>query len=132
MSVERIAISVEKGTLARLEGRMKSGICPNRSKAISDILRDAFLREEVLKGRRTRVGTISILYGHHVAGLQDRMTDVQHRFGANIIASMHVHLSHDECLEVVAARGAADKLKKITDSIASIRGIKACKLVVVK
>ncbi|MFH1750671.1 MAG: nickel-responsive transcriptional regulator NikR [Candidatus Micrarchaeota archaeon] len=132
MSVTRIAISLEPEVVEKLEERMKNGIYLNRSKAISDILRDSFLREEVAKGKGMRVGTISLAYNHHLPGIQDKITEVQHNFGLNVIASLHIHLSHEECLEVIAVKGNSDKLQKITDSIAAIRGVNSCKLLIVK
>lgn len=132
MNVTRIAISLEPDVIEKLESRMNAGIYHNRSKAISDILRDAFLKEETVSGNGVRVGTISIVYNHHTRGVLDRITDIQHRFGASVISTMHVHLSHDDCLEVITTKGKANIIQKIAESISSVRGVKNCKLSIVK
>lgn len=130
MSVTRIAISLDSVLLAKLDSRMAKAFYKNRSKAISSILQDWFLKEESESGNGG-VGTISIVYNHHTPGVLERVTEVQHHFGANVVASMHVHLSHDDCLEVITTRGGVQQLRKIADSISCVRGVKACKLSVI-
>ena len=132
MSVGRIAISLEPELLKKLEYSMGKRVYWNRSKAVADILRDWFSREEWVRGKGTRVGTISLVYNHHTRGVLDRITDIQHDSGANIISTMHVHLSHEECLEVIATKGSAKQIQGIADGLASVRGVKNCKLAVVK
>jgi|SRR5271157_5937460 len=132
MTVTRIAISLDPDIMEKLESRMSEGIYHNRSKAISDILRDAFLKEETIAGSGIRVGTISIVYNHHTRGVLDRITDIQHQFGASVIATVHVHLSHDNCLEVITTKGKTNKIQKIAESISSVRGVTSCKLSIVK
>jgi len=132
MSVERIAISLEPEILKKLEASMGRRVYWNRSKAVADILRDWFSREEWARGKGMRVGAISLVYNHHTHGVLDRITDIQHDSGATIISTMHVHLTHEECLEVIAAKGTAKQIQKIADCLASVRGVKSCKLSVVK
>lgn len=131
MSVERIAISLEPEILKKLESSMGRRVYWNRSKAVADILRDWFSREEWVHGKGTRVGTISLVYAHHTHGVLDRITDIQHDSGASIISTMHVHLTHEECLEVIAAKGSAKQIQRIADCLSSVRGVKSCKLSVV-
>ncbi|VVB99155.1 Putative nickel-responsive regulator [uncultured archaeon] len=132
MSVERIAVSLEPELLKKLQASMGRRVYWNRSKAISDILRDWFSNEEWAGGKGVKVGAISLVYNHHTRGVLDRITGIQHDSGATIISTMHVHLSHDECLEMIAVKGGAKQIQKIADSLASVRGVKSCKLSVVK
>ena len=131
MSVTRIAISLEPELLEKIEARLSNGSSRNRSKAISDILRDWFLKEEMITGHGTRVGAISIVYNHHTKGVLDRITEIQHQYGANVISTMHVHLTHDDCLEVITTKGDVSKIQKIAQAIGSVRGVSCCKLSVV-
>ncbi len=131
MSVKRIAISLEPKILKRLEASMGRRVYWNRSKAVADILRDWFSNEEWVNGKGIKVGTISLVYEHHTHGVLDRITDIQHDSGASVIATLHVHLTHEECLEVIAAKGTAKQIQKIADCLASVRGVKSCKLSVV-
>jgi len=128
MSVTRIAISLDPELRKKLEARMSEGVYHNRSKAISDILRESFLKDEVMAGKGIRIGTISIVYNHHMRGVLDRITGIQHRYDAVVIAAMHVHLSHDTCLEVITTRGDAGEIQKIAGAISSVRGVTNCRL----
>ncbi len=132
MSVERVAVSLEPGLLARVEGSMGRRAHWNRSKAISSMLRDWLSQEEWAGGKGRRVGTISFVYDHHAHGALGRITEIQHDSGASIISAMHVHLSHEECLEILAVKCGAGAMQRIADRIASVRGVKSCKLSVVK
>jgi len=132
MSVNRIAISLEPELLKKLEVSMGRRTYWNRSKAVADILRDWLSKEELVKGNGAGVGTISIVYDHHTHRVLERITDIQHDSGASIISTMHLHLTHDECLEVIAIKGKAKQIQNIGDSLASVRGVKACKLSIMK
>ncbi len=132
MSVKRIAISLERELLEKLESSMGRRVYWNRSKAVADMLRDWLSREEWNAGKGKIVGTISIVYDHHQRGVLDRVTEIQHQSGASIIATMHVHVSRDDCLEVIATKGSAKRIQKIADRLASVRGVKSCKLAVVR
>jgi len=131
MSVERIAISLEPKLLEKLKASMGKKAHWNRSKAVSDMLRDWLSKEEWADGKGMRVGTISLAYNHHAHGVLDRINDIQHDSGAAIVSAMHVHLSHDDCLEVIALRGTAAQIQKIADILSSVRGVKSCKLSIV-
>ncbi len=132
MSVERVAISLEPELLQKLSRSMGRRSHWNRSKAIADVLREWLSNEEWMTGKGERVGTISLVYDHHAHGVLDRITDIQHDSGAGIISTMHVHISHSECLETIAVRGRAETIQKIADSISSVRGVKGCKLSIMK
>lgn len=132
MNVERIAISLEPQMLKKLEASMGRRVYWNRSKAVADILRDWFTKEEWLAGKGTKVGAISLVYDHHVRGTLERITDIQHDSGASIMSTMHVHLTHEECLEVIAAKGSPKRIQGVADRLASVRGVKCCKLSVMK
>jgi CopG family nickel-responsive transcriptional regulator len=43
---------------------------------------------------------------------------------------MHIHLDGHNCLEVIVARGKAQELKAVADSLIGARGVKHGKLVV--
>lgn len=131
MSVERIAISLDREVLEKLGISMGKRAHWNRSKAVSDILRDHLTKEEWQAGKGRRVGTISLVYAHHSHGVLERITEIQHDSGASIISTLHVHLSHDECLEVIAVRGEAGRIAEIGNRLASMRGVKSCKLSIV-
>lgn len=123
--VKRISLSLPPQLVEKFDMVARRKTYWNRSKAVGDALREWISQNEWREGRM-RVGVISILYNHETRGVVDRITEIQHRFGASIIASTHVHLSRDECLEVIVAKG--KNIPKIANSLSSLRGVKRCNL----
>jgi CopG family nickel-responsive transcriptional regulator len=58
------------------------------------------------------------------------LTDIQHDHGGLIIASLHVHLDHHNCMEVLAVRGSADAIRELADRLIAAKGVKHAKLTV--
>ena len=101
----------------------------SRSKAIQDAVR-AFISEYKWLKEETgsRAGVIMVLYDHEVRGLEETLTDIQHDFQDVICSTLHVHLTKKDCLEAIAVRGEAQKIRKLAESLASKRGVKLLKL----
>jgi CopG family nickel-responsive transcriptional regulator len=76
------------------------------------------------------VGTVTLVYDHHVRLLSDKLTDLQHEFFHHILSTLHVHLDHDNCLEVLVVKGKAAVVKKIADTLISTRGVKHGRLTI--
>ncbi|HDI12468.1 MAG TPA: nickel-responsive transcriptional regulator NikR [Candidatus Bathyarchaeota archaeon] len=104
----------------------------SRSKAIQDAVR-AFISEYKWLKEETgsRAGVIMILYDHEVRGLEEMLTDIQHDFHDIICSTLHVHLTKRDCLEAIAVRGEARKIRKLAENLASKRGVKLLKLMLV-
>jgi CopG family nickel-responsive transcriptional regulator len=100
----------------------------NRSLAIADMIRDGLVEHRQKFGREEMVGTITLVYDHHKQQLQSVLTDIQHDHHDMIISSIHVHLDHNNCLEVILVRGKADLIKKIADELIAAKGVKHGKL----
>jgi CopG family transcriptional regulator, nickel-responsive regulator len=48
---------------------------------------------------------------------------LQHDHSGQVVASMHVHLDHDRCLEVLVLRGTGAELRKLAASLRGIKGV---------
>jgi len=70
-----------------------------------------------------------LVYDHHVRGVTDKLTDLQHEHHTNVVSSMHVHLDEHNCMEFLVLKGPAEEVRKIADSLISARGVKHGKLV---
>ena len=70
------------------------------------------------------VGTVTLVYDHHVRMLNEKLTDMQHDHHRNILSTLHVHLDHDNCLEVLIVKGKAGTVQKIADALISTKGVK--------
>jgi len=104
----------------------------SRSKAIQDSVR-LFVTEykELREQKGTRVGVLVMVYDHEVEGLEEALTNAQHKYGSVISSSMHVHLSDRECLEAIAVKGDAEEIRKLAQELATMRGVKQVKSTIV-
>lgn len=93
-----------------------------RSEALRDLARAAIQHAEV--GRAVEaVGTLTLIYDHHVRDLSERLTELQHELGDGIRSTLHIHLDHDHCLEIIVMHGRSDVLQKQADRILAIKGV---------
>lgn len=125
--VTRFTVSIEADLFDQfslMSGRRGWG---NRSEAIRMAIRDALVREE-WEGDEEIVGTITLVYDHHQRELNERLTRIQHDHHQAVIALTHVHLDHDNCLEMIAVRGTASQVQRIANELMGTRGVKHGKL----
>ncbi len=123
----RVGISVEPHLLERFDRETQKRNYQNRSEAIRDLMRD-YLVEQEWKGNRPVVGTITLLYDHHVRDLTRVLTEQQHEDHSHILSSMHVHLDEHNCLEVIVVKGRSSKIREIADRLIGTKGVHHGKL----
>jgi CopG family nickel-responsive transcriptional regulator len=129
-SVTRFSISMPGELVHQLDLMSKEKGCANRSQAVADMVRCHLAEHYGQMGDREIAGTITLVYDHHKRNIQGLLTDIQHDHGDVIIASMHVHLDHHNCMEVLAVRGRADAIKHVADNLIAAKGVKHGKLTV--
>lgn len=108
----------------------RRGVNANRSEVIRDLVRDALVDELWDKPGVEVAGTITMMYDHHTSDLTHKLDEVQHDFCNEVISTMHVHLDHHNCLEVVALKGDAQKIRMISDRLLGIKGVKEGRLTI--
>ena len=121
--VIRFGISLEEHLLKDFDRLIKEKKYSNRSEAIRDLIRDSLVKEEWKKGKEV-AGAISIVYDHHKRELLNKIIDVQHDFQKVIISTQHIHLDHNNCLEIIAVKGAPKKAQALADTLKSVKGVK--------
>ncbi|MCD6318901.1 nickel-responsive transcriptional regulator NikR [Candidatus Aerophobetes bacterium] len=126
--IVRFGVSMEKKLLKDFDELISRKKYTNRSEAVRDLIRDRLVEEEWRTEKKEMIGTVTLVYNHHTRGLSDTLTDLQHHFHELIISTMHVHLDEENCLEILAVKGMADKIKAVADKLISIRGVKHGKL----
>ena len=119
----RFGISLEKELLAKFDRLITEKNYTNRSEAIRDLIREELVRKEWQKGVEI-VGAITLVYNHHKRKLIDKLTDIQHDFQKTIISTQHIHLDHNNCLEIIAVKGKTKAIQKLADTLRSIKGVK--------
>lgn len=120
----RFGVSLDRDLLERFDRLIANKGYANRSEAIRDLIRDNLVKEQWKAGVEGAVGTITLLYNHDTRELADRLTDLQHAHYGSIISSLHVHLDHQHCLEVLVLRGNSSELKALADRLIGTRGVK--------
>jgi CopG family nickel-responsive transcriptional regulator len=102
----------------------------NRSEAFRDLIRADLVNDVAQHPSSVVVGTITLLYDHHVRLLSEKLTGMQHDHHHVILSSLHVHLDHDNCLEVIVLKGKAAEIQRIADLLIAAKGVKHGKLTV--
>lgn len=126
--LSRTGVSLEEDLLREFDRLIDRRGYPNRSEAIRDLIREALLNENV-GANKPVVGTLTLVYDHHVPELPEKLTEMQHSAGAMILAATHVHLDHQYCLEVIIMKGRARELQQTADRMRALRGVELGKLV---
>jgi CopG family transcriptional regulator, nickel-responsive regulator len=125
----RFGVSIDERLLTQYDSLITEKGYVNRSEAIRDLIRDVLVREQWEHGDEEAVGTITLIYDHHMRDLSDKLTDHQHEHHKHIISTLHVHLDNQHCLEVVVVKGIPAVIKKISDELIGTKGVKHGKLV---
>jgi CopG family nickel-responsive transcriptional regulator len=118
----RFGVSIPGTLLARFDGLIEGRGYGNRSEALRDLIRDYIVEREWESDQET-VGTITLVYDHHVRELSEALTALQHDRGDSIVSTLHVHLDHDHCLEVIVLRGKASELSRFADRLIGTKGV---------
>lgn len=126
-SLSRFSVSVESALLKRFDVQIESHGYPTRSKAIADIMRQSMVEEEWRAGKEVAAAII-LVYDHHKRGLSGRLTRIQHDYYSLIISSQHVHLDHDNCLEIVVVRGKPRGVEELAKKLRAVKGVKYASL----
>ena len=101
----------------------------NRSEAVRDLIRDALVEDIGAREGEVVAGTLTLVYDHHTSDLSQRLTSAQHDAHHLILSTLHVHLDHDNCLEVLALRGKSTDVKTFAERILAVKGVKHGKFV---
>jgi len=120
--VSRISVSIDPELLEEFDETIHR-IGYNRSTAVQLAMRD-FLTEHKWKDiEGVLAGVITLMYDHHTGGVMEELTHLQHDYIDIINSSTHIHLDHDNCLEILAVKGDASKIKKLAEVLGITRGI---------
>jgi len=127
--VARISFSAPPGLLKKFEDSLEVLGYKDRSKALQIAMRN-FVTEYTWskRGERPGAGAILFTYYHESHGLQDALTDIQHKFRTVVNSTTHIHLDELRCLEIISVRGRMDRIQALAREIMSKRGVTQLKL----
>ncbi len=126
----RFGISIPESLLESFDALIGRAGYANRSEAIRDLIRNRLVDAAWEGGTGEMIGTLTLVYDHHVHELGDALTEIQHQHHAAILSTLHIHLDAHQCLEVLVLRGPVPVIKHIADALIGMRGVKHGKLTV--
>ncbi|MBI5460445.1 MAG: nickel-responsive transcriptional regulator NikR [Methanobacterium sp.] len=125
----RISMSLPKNLLNEFDEVLKDRGYNSRSKGIRDALKDYIVRYQWMKDiEGDRIGIVAVIYDHHYTGVLEDLTDIQHEFRDYINATMHIHMTGKNCLEVIVVKGEAQEIRNLTEKIMRLKGVEHVKL----
>jgi CopG family nickel-responsive transcriptional regulator len=127
--VTRFSVSMEPSLLKQFDTRIRQAGYANRSRAISDMARAYLVEAQWKEGTGQVVGTVTIVYDHHVRDVERKLTELQHIHEDAILCTTHVHLTHNDCLEVIVVRGTGVEVSALAEQIIASTGVKHGQLV---
>ena len=130
--ITRFGVSIEPDLLHKFDKIIKKKGYKNRSEAIRDIIRENLITEKTEDPNTEAIGTLTMIYDHHAGNLTNRLLDLQHDHTKEILSTTHIHIDHNNCLEVLVLKGKTGKIQKLADNIKSLKGIKHGELVITK
>lgn len=123
----RFAVSLDAKLLENFDTqRLKQGY-ETRSEAVRDLIRHKLISDNWAQHDAV-MGTITLVYDHHATELPEKLTSIQHNYHAHILSTMHLHLDHHHCLEVIAVKGTGKDIQTLADKLISVKGVKHGKL----
>ena len=119
----RFGISMEKTLSREFDCYIKSKKYSNRSEAIRDLIREKLSRDKIKDKKADVIGTINITYDHHKRELDRQITSIQHDFHHIVKSSLHYHIDHDRCLEIILVEGKLGKVRELADLLFAEKGV---------
>ena len=130
MPLRRFSLSMPADLVRLLDGLVRDKGYANRSQAMADMVRQQLVELGAEDGDHDIAGTVTLVYDHHKRDLQAHLTDIQHDHGRLILATLHVHLDHHNCMEALAVRGRAADVRRLADRLLTAKGVKHGRLTV--
>lgn len=126
----RYGVSIDKELQDKVDALLEKKGYKNRSEAIRDLFREKLISEAHEDKSSLGMGTISIVYDHHIPELSSKLTEIQHDLQDIVIASTHVHIDHHNCMEVIMVKGVLAQLEQLANRLSVVKGVKTGKLTI--
>jgi CopG family nickel-responsive transcriptional regulator len=124
----RFGVSLDSDLLEKFDQLCEERCYQTRSEAIRDLIRNTLVQKEWEDQGKELVGTLTLVFDHHRSDLAQKMTEIQHEALDVIVTSLHMHLDHHNCMEVIILRGPGSRVRDIGQRLISTKGVKHGKL----
>ena len=122
-TLARIGVALDSELLKQFDAYLERRKYGNRSEGFRDLIRDALIGEKTDDPSQPSVGTLTLVYDHHTRSLSEKLTAMQHDHTELVISTLHVHLDHHNCLEVLVLRGPAGSIRQLAEGIIATKGV---------
>ena len=127
MTLKRFGVSVHADLLTKFDKIIEKFGYVGRSEAIRDAMRIFISEKEWEFEQEGKAATLTVVYTHKPK-LMNEMIRIQHSAKAEVISSIHIHLSHSHCLEVITLRGTRIQIEELASQISGLTGVSFSKL----
>lgn len=120
----RFGVSLDSDLLEKFDALCDQKSYQTRSEAIRDLIRKTLVEEEWESTQGEAAGTLTMVYDHHQSGLTQKLTEIQHGVHDVVLSTLHCHLDHHNCLEVLVLKGDSSTIKQLGQKLISCKGVK--------
>jgi CopG family nickel-responsive transcriptional regulator len=128
--ITRFGVSIETDLLGKFDKLSTKKGYTNRSEALRDLIRDKLVSEKIDDENALCFGIITFVYDHHKREIDKTLNSFQHDYFKSILFTTHVHIDHDNCMEMIVVKDKADKAKMLAEQILSFKGVKHGKFMI--
>jgi len=128
--LSRIGVAIATDLLGEFDALINKRGYTNRSEAFRDLIRAELVRESSSRPTGHVVGSLTVVYDHHVRLLEEKLTELQHNHSRLILSVLHIHLDHDNCMELIALRGTSKDVQRLAGLLTATKGVKHAQLAI--
>jgi len=125
--IVRFSVSLEQSLFDYIENDVLKTGYTSRSEFIRDLIRQKMV-DRKWENESECLGVLTILYDHHYNELSDKMVEIQHGHLLNVTCTLHIHVTHRDCLEVIVIKGSPAQIERIAAQISGLKGVKHAQL----
>ncbi|BBB95428.1 MULTISPECIES: nickel-responsive transcriptional regulator NikR [Bradyrhizobium] len=129
--MQRITITIEDDLLAEIDTAAEARGYQNRSEIIRDLARAGLQQSAENAPSGQCVAALVYVYDHAARDLSKRLVQNFHGHHDLSLATLHVHLDDDSCMEVTALKGASSEVRRLADHVIAERGVRYGRVVMI-
>lgn len=120
----RFSVSIPTPLLEDFDRWIEQRGLPNRSDALRQLIRQFIGQSQWEEGEGMVWGSVTLYYDHHSHDAAHEITHLQHDHGDIIVCTTHVHVDHDNCLEVIILNGEVAMIQSFIQDVSRLKCIK--------
>lgn len=122
--MQRVTVSLDDSLAEAFDALARARGYQSRSEAVRDLMREAVTARRLEQDDGWCVANLSYVYNHHERSLASRLAAVGHAHHDRVMATAHVHLDHDHCLETMMLKGPVSEVRALAQEIQAERGVR--------